>query len=404
MVASFPRAALSNAPQRGENEFLRGAWELEKLRSVFGFRWEIARMSRLTTKAMTLVLTLVCCTLMAAADSIAAAASEPFLLAPPKEAGPVVVQARFELYDVNEINDGAETFEFTGVLTLKWHDPRQAFDPAVAGVDEKVFQGGYQFDELSTGWYPQVILVNESGGLYQQSGVVLRVQPDGTSTLIQTLNAAAETELNMVRFPFDAHRLEAVFEVLGFDKDEVVLQVDSDATSFLAGEVRVPQWTITGASLSIRDRSAFHAGRERVSSAFVVGIDVQRESFYVTRLVIIPLIVIVLLSFSVFWMDRSSLGDRLSVSFIGILTGVVYQIVMSDHLPRISYVTLMHGFLNLSFMTMCAAAVINLVVGHWISGEKASLEIASIAAVDGDSLLAYFGLMLVMAGVALVFY
>jgi hypothetical protein len=156
-------------------------------------------MNKLVTTAMALVVMLVCCTRMAAAPSTAGAgskppqpaSSEPFLLAPPKEAGPVVVRARFELRDINEINDGAETFEFAGVLTLKWRDPRQAFDPVVVGVDEKIFQGGYQFNELATGWYPQVVLVNESG-LYQKNGVVLRVQPDGTSTLIETLNAAAE--------------------------------------------------------------------------------------------------------------------------------------------------------------------------------------------------------------------
>ena len=65
-----------------------------------------------------------------------------------------------------------------------------------------------------------------------------------------------------------------------------------------------------------------------MASAFIVSVDVQRESFYMRRLVIIPLVVIVLPSpSSVFWMDRSSLGDRLSVSFIGILTGVAYQLV-----------------------------------------------------------------------------
>ncbi|HSF30823.1 MAG TPA: hypothetical protein VLK82_10180 [Candidatus Tectomicrobia bacterium] len=322
------------------------------------------------TKTIALVVTLGCCTLMVAADPIAAAesdpprtaSSEPFLLAPPKDAGPVVVRVRFELHDVNEINDGAETFEFAGVLMLKWHDPRQAFDPAAAGVDEKIFQGGYQFNELSTGWYPQVVLVNESG-LYQKNGVVLRVQPDGTSTLIETLNASAETEFNMRRFPFDRHRLEAVFEVLGFDQDEIVLQVESDAASPFASDVRGLNGPSQEPVLSVRDRTASYAGRRGVSSAFIVSIDVQRESFYTRRLVIIPLVVIVLVSFSVFWMDRSSLGDRLSVSFIGILTGVAYQIVMSEHLPRISYVTLMHGFLNLSFLTMCATVVINLVVG-----------------------------------------
>jgi hypothetical protein len=116
-------------------------------------------MSRLMTTAMVLVVTLGCCTRMAAADPIAGSESDPlrtastelFLLAPPKQARPVVVRARFELHDINEINDEAETFEFAGVLTLKWHDLRQAFDPAVAGVDEKIFQGAYQFNELSTG-------------------------------------------------------------------------------------------------------------------------------------------------------------------------------------------------------------------------------------------------------------
>ena len=301
-------------------------------------------MSRPVTTALALAAALVCCARMAAAEPIDGArsgpprapASEPFLLAPPEQAGPVVVLARFELHDINEIDDGAETFEFTGVLRLEWHDPRQAFDPAVAGVDEKIFQGAYQFDEISTGWYPQVVLVNESG-LYQKSGVLLRVRPDGTSILIETLNAAAELDVDMSRFPLDGHRLEAVFEVLGFDRDEVLLQVDPDAARPLASEVRVPQWTITGSRSSVRDRSASYAGRRGVSSAFVVSVDVQRRAFYTVRLVVLPLIVVVLLSFSVFWMDRSSLGDRLSVSFIGILTGVAYQIVMSDHLPRISY-------------------------------------------------------------------
>lgn len=346
-----------------------------------------------------------------AADSIAAAESDPprttssarFLLGPPKEAGPVVVRVRFELHDINEINDGAEAFDFTGVLVLEWRDPRQAFDPAVEGVNEKIFQGGYQFNEVSTGWYPQLVLVNEAGS-YQMSGVVMRVQPDGASTLIQTLNASAETEFDMTRFPFDGHRLEAVFEVLGFDRDEVELQVESGAASSQASVVRVPQWTITGANMSVRDRYAFYSGRRGVSSAFIVSIDVQRESFYASRLVIIPLVVIVLLSFSVFWMDRSSLGDRLSVSFIGILTGVAYQIVMSDLLPHISYVTLMHGFLSLSFLTMCATVVINLVVG--VLDQRGKHEV-------GDRIdrrcrwgfpLAYFGLMLVMFGVAMVFF
>ncbi len=332
------------------------------------------------------------------------ASSSPFLLAPPKEAGPVVVRARFEFHDILEINDGEETFEFSGVLTLVWNDPRQTFEPGVAGVDEKVFQGNYQFNEISTGWYPQVVLVNESGS-YQNSGVVLRVKSDGTSTLIETITAAAELDLNMRRYPFDNHRLEAVFEVLGFDRDEVVMAVESAyAGSLLADDVRIPEWSITGSGMEIRDRAASYAGHRGVASAFIVSVDVERDSFYTRRLIILPLIVIVLLSFSVFWMDRSSLGDRISVSFIGILTGVAYQLVISDSMPRISYVTLMHGFLSLSFMTMCATVVVNLTVGALDRRGRSEL---------GDRVdyrcrwifpLAYFGLSSVMIGVAYLFF
>lgn len=368
-------------------------------------------MGRLTVKAMILVSTLICCTSMVAADSIAsawsnppsAASNEPFLLGPPKETVPVVVSVRFDLYDIDDIDEETETFAFNGILTLKWNDPRQAFDPAVVGVDEKVFQGDYQFDELSPGWYPQVVLVNTSGS-YTMGGVVLRVQPDGTSTLIETLSVTAKTEFAMRRYPFDRHRLDALFEVLGFDREEVLLQVDSDAVSSLTSGARIPEWTVAGVGRSVRDRSASYAGVRGVSSTFVVSVDVRRKSFYLTRLVIVPLVVIVLLSFSVFWMDKSSLGDRISVSFIGILTAVTYQIVVSERMPEIAYITLMHAFLNLSFFTMCATVVINLVVGALDQRGDATRANRIDYRCRWAFPAAYFGLMFVLTWVAMVFF
>jgi hypothetical protein len=191
---------------------------------------------------------------------------------------------------------------------------------------------------------------------------------------------------------------------LGFDNDEVLLQAESGAAVLLPGNVRVPQWTVARVSASVRDRPASHAGRRGVSSGFVLSIDVQRQPFYTVRLIVLPLIVIVLLSFSVFWMDRSLLGDRISVSFIGILTAVAYLMVTSDQLPRISYFTLVHGFLNLSFLTMCATVVINLVVAAL---DKRG-EVDQGDRIDQRSRwafpIAYFGLLFVMFAVAIIFY
>jgi hypothetical protein len=336
----------------------------------------------------------------------ASAAGESFPPGPPKTDGPVIVRASFDLRDINNIDEEAETFEFEGVLTLSWQDARLSFDPADLGVDEKVYQGAYQFNEIFGGWSPQVVLVNESG-LFESQGVVLRVRSDGSLTLIQTLNATAETDLDMRRYPFDGQRLDAIFEVLGFDETEVVLQPESSTSRASANvdrTLRLPQWEILQVRASVLERSAPYAGSTRTASTLVVSVDLKREPFFMVRLVVLPLMLMVMLSWSVFWMERSSLGDRISVSFIGILTAVAYQMVVSEILPQISYFTLINGILNLSFVLMCSTVVINLVVGTF---DKAG-RIATGDLIDRRCRvifpLTYFGLILLMLAIAFLFF
>lgn len=279
----------------------------------------------------------------------------------PPGARPVVVRVSFHLADISKVDEEAEEFEFTGVLTLAWHDPRRAFDPAGEAVDEKLYQGEYQFNELSPAWYPQVVLANESGA-FEVSGVLLRVKPDGACTLIQKVGATAKTKLTLRRYPFDRQRLEAVFEVLGFDSSEVVLDVKPASGSWTGLRWKLPQWELCGTATATRRLDAPYVGANGSSSALVVSVTVRRDWLFMVRLVVLPLALIVLLSWTVFWMDRSSLGDRMAVSFVGVLTAVAFQSVVSGVLPRISEVTLIHSFLNVSFWIMCATVPINLLV------------------------------------------
>jgi hypothetical protein len=367
-------------------------------------------MKKLVSLAVTLAVAVLCSARFAVAQPIAEPANEPpqaatsaaFVLGPPKDGAPVVVRTSFEVQGINEINDEKETFDFTGVLTLRWHDKRQAFDPVAVGVDEKIYQGDYQFNEISPSWFPQLVLVNSSGS-YESQGVILRAQPDGTQTLTAKINAVAKTEFNLRRFPFDKQHLEAVFEVLGFDASEVVLQVEP-GTPGSVDSLWIPQWTVTGTGMSTRGHPASYAGRRGVASTFVTSVDVQREFFYVSRLVILPLIVIVLLSFSVFWMDRSSLGDRISISFIGILTAVAYQVVMNDILPRIAYMTWINGFLNFSFLMMVGTVLINLAVGGLEQQGKAEVAHRVDHLCRWIFPLTYFGLILILFGVAFLVF
>jgi hypothetical protein len=210
-----------------------------------------------------------------------------------------------------------------------------------------------------------VILVNESGG-YERQGTVLRQRADGTVTYIEEFNATAEMPAELRRFPFDRQRLELIFEVLGFGPDEVRLQPDPATTGSEAHGVDIAQWRLDSVESGSRTQDmVLNEDRKAVATSVVIRMDVARRPGFLLRVVVIPLALLVALSWSVFWMDRESLGHRMDISFIGVLTVVAYQIMLSNVLPQISYLTLMSAFIYISFLTMCAAVAINLSVGYF---------------------------------------
>ncbi len=230
-------------------------------------------------------------------------------------------------------------------MTLSWRDERQAFDPTAAGVTERLYHGSYQFNELSPSWYPPVILANASQ-IPEAQGVLLRVAPDGACTLIQDLHAVARKELQLRRYPFDQQNLEAVFQILSFDRSQVVLAGESNPVTADIASIRVPQWHLQSVSGDFREINApYHSSTKRAAT-FVISLDVRRQSFFVVRLVIGPLLIVVGLSWCVFWMDRTSLADRMSVTFVGVLTAVAYQAMLGDIMPNIAYVTFANALIR----------------------------------------------------------
>jgi len=201
-------------------------------------------------------------------------------------------------------------------------------------------------------------LANESGGVNRQ-GQVLKIAPDGTLTYIEEINATAVTPMNLRRFPFDQQVFEVVFAVLGFSENEV--QLEPGSSQFRASGVDLPQWTFIDMETKVQSPET-HG--DALGSTYAIGVRMERNPWHMLRIVVLPLTLLVMLSWSVFWMDLSSIGDRMDISFIGILTVVAYQIIISDHMPKIAYFTLMSVFLYSIYVMLAATIVVNLRVAH----------------------------------------
>lgn len=275
-----------------------------------------------------------------------------------------VVDAGFMLFDVNEIEESRETVEFEGALLLSWKDPRQAFDPAESAVPERVFKGVYQVNEVYDGWRPQIVLANQSGSFNLQ-GVVLRVEPDGTVWYVEEFDASAESPMDLRLFPFDTQVLQLHFKFLGYSSDEIRFR-PVDEFSQLAPQhgsaIGNAAWAVSGFSVSAgEDRSAI-AGPEVMSagSTLRVAITAERRSAHIVRVVVLPLMLIVALSWVIFWMDRETLSNRMDISFIALLTVVAFQIMVEQALPAIPNFTLMSGFLAINYLLVAATVLVTL--------------------------------------------
>ena len=99
-------------------------------------------------------------------------------------------------------------------------------------------------------------------------------------------------------------------------------------------------------------------------SNFYLEIDVTRHAGFYLWKVIFPILIVVIISFSVFWMAGNILADRMFVSMTGLLTSVAYQFIISESLPRLSYITLMDIILSFSYCLMAIMILLNVYINH----------------------------------------
>jgi hypothetical protein len=277
----------------------------------------------------------------------------------PPGSKPLEVDVFFFLNDISDIDEQEETFQLKGNLELTWKDTRLAFDTTETGAGYKLYQGTFQFLEVYQGWWPQLVAANGVGDIPLQ-GVSLKILPDGTIKMVQELSAVLKNSMNLRKYPFDRQQLELVLEPLSFFSSEVQLVSGPEMTDMSRHHLKIAGWELLG--LDSESRIELDERSSHEYSQIVISLNMKRKPGYTTWLVFIPLTFIILLSSSIYWMDAESLGNRMDISFIGLLTIVAYQAMVESGLPKIDYFTLINGFVYISYFIMASFIVSNILI------------------------------------------
>ena len=79
-------------------------------------------------------------------------------------------------------------------------------------------------------------------------------------------------------------------------------------------------------------------------------IEVERNYLYFLTKILIPIFIIIGLTYSVMWINTKELESRLTVSVVCFLALITYTFIIDKDLPKLSYLTIMDYIILISYI------------------------------------------------------
>ena len=89
-----------------------------------------------------------------------------------------------------------------------------------------------------------------------------------------------------------------------------------------------------------------------------VTINIARQSSYYLFKIILPIIFILVISWSVFWVRGSQLEAKVNVTIVCLLSLIAYNFIIDEDLPKLAYLTFLDSFILLSYFYTGIATIL----------------------------------------------
>jgi len=272
--------------------------------------------------------------------------------------GPVKVHVTIFIIDVDEIRSANQSFDANVYIQYRWRDQRLAHKGSKSIVRA--------LDEI---WNPEIQIINQQK-IWLTFPDIVKIAPDGEVLYRQRVWGSFSQPLKLHDFPFDRQVFYIQLAAIDYTQGEVELELDTKEESGIAQKCSVADWSIIGYKAEPRPYKPSPAVNAMAGFAF--SFEARRETGYFIIKVIIPLILIVAMSWVVFWIDPKESGTQISVAITTMLTLIAYRFAIDTDLPKISYLTRLDYFILISTILVYASLIEVVVTSTFARGEKLS--------------------------------
>jgi len=266
---------------------------------------------------------------------------------------PVNVKTGMFLTNLIDVDEVKETFRIRGYLYPTWKDPRLACSPVGGHMDRS-----YSPDSI---WVPRVFLVNATVQR-EKTNINIVGSPDGTIHYLEQFKAELTNSFYLKPFPFDTESLGMFVEPLLDERERITLEYDTQVAGVGTEPfVELAQWKILGMHGTSHRRAIARTGME--ISELEIDVVVKRRYRYYIWKVFVPLLAMVAIAYSAFWIKTSDYYTQISITMTAILTEIAFLFAISSSLPKVAYLTFIDAFFLVSFAFSCAC-IVELVAVH----------------------------------------
>jgi len=260
---------------------------------------------------------------------------------PEAEKGPTQVFVGIWIVDITNIDSAQQNFTADIAVVLRWKDVRLAHTGT--GLAH------YALDQI---WTPRVGIANETNSVVRKFPESAEVEPDGTVLYRQRYVGSFTQPLRLQSFPFDRQDFGIQFVAIRYQPDEVAFVPDEnwirDGVPQAAGmspSVTLADWTVERWDAKA---SVYTLTPRMQYSGYVFEFTARRNVEYYILKVILPLILIVMMSWSVFWTEPTNSNTQFSIAVTSMLTLIAYRFAVDTQLPRLPYMTRLDVFFLIS--------------------------------------------------------
>ena len=223
---------------------------------------------------------------------------------------------------------------------------------------------------------PRVAVFNERD-VSSRLPKVVEVRPDGTVTFRQRLIGTFASSLDLRRFPMDSQTLEIRIVVYdGTAADEVVLVESTWTESARSAELAITDWEI--GELEVEAGTYTPVPGLHLSS-LTARVGARRHLGYFFVQLLVPLILIVAMSWIPFWIDPGVIPVRTSVCVTTVLTLIAYRFMIGGLVPKLPYLTRV-DYLLLGATVLVAASLATTVAGAFLVRQDRAAAVSRIDA------------------------